>query len=62
MTKDPVCGMPLEPAKAAGQIVHAGKTYHFCSTQCQRTFQADPQKYAEPSSRRNAAASKNGDQ
>lgn len=48
MTKDPVCGMALEPAKAAGQLVHAGNTYYFCSAHCQKTFQQDPQKYAVP--------------
>lgn len=50
MTKDPVCGMTLEPAKAAGQVDHAGTTYHFCSTKCQRTFQENPRKYAAPKS------------
>ena len=45
MTKDPVCGMTLEPTKAAGQMVHAGNTYYFCSAQCQRTFQENPQRY-----------------
>ena len=50
MTKDPVCGMTLEPAKAAGQMVHAGNTYYFCSAQCQRKFQENLQQYATPSS------------
>ena len=50
MTKDPVCGMTLEPAKAAGKLVHAGNTYYFCSAQCQRTFQENPRKYATPQS------------
>ena len=44
MTKDPVCGMTLEPTKAAGQMVHVGNTYYFCSAQCQRTFQENPQR------------------
>ena len=50
MTKDPVCGMTLEPAKAAGQMVHAGNIYYFCSAQCQRTFQENPQRYTTPPS------------
>jgi len=50
MTKDPVCGMTLEPAKAAGQMAHAGNTYYFCSAQCQRTFQENPQRYTTPPS------------
>jgi Cu+-exporting ATPase len=50
MTKDPVCGMTIEPAKAAGQMVHAGNTYYFCSAKCQQTFQENPRKYAAPPS------------
>lgn len=46
MTKDPVCGMTIDPARAAARTEHAGKTYYFCSSHCQRTFQADPKKYA----------------
>ena len=29
---DPVCGMMVDPQKAAGKVEHAGKTYYFCST------------------------------
>lgn len=50
MTKDPVCGMPIEPAKAAGKLDHGGNTYYFCSAHCQRTFQDNPQKFATPQS------------
>ncbi|MCZ2341724.1 MAG: heavy metal translocating P-type ATPase [Bacteroidales bacterium] len=42
---DPVCGMSVEPATAAGTVTHAGTTYHFCSTHCVRKFQAAPQTY-----------------
>ncbi len=28
---DPVCGMTVDPARAAGQTEHAGTTYYFCS-------------------------------
>jgi Cu+-exporting ATPase len=45
-TKDPVCGMTVEPDSAAGQVEHEGRTYYFCSTRCQATFQADPAKYS----------------
>jgi P-type Cu+ transporter len=40
--KDPVCGMEVDPAHAAGSAVLAGKTYHFCSTSCLARFQANP--------------------
>ena len=42
---DPVCGMRVDPAHAAGTVEHAGKTYYFCSTRCAERFQADPQKF-----------------
>jgi Cu+-exporting ATPase len=29
--KDPVCGMLVEPGRAAGSIVQYGKDYFFCS-------------------------------
>ncbi len=31
---DPVCGMTVDPARAAGSAVREGRTYFFCSTQC----------------------------
>ncbi len=37
-TRDPICGMELEPAAAAGSSEHGGKTYYFCSDACQRQF------------------------
>ncbi len=45
---DPVCGMTVDPATAAGSVAHAGTTYHFCSTRCVAKFEADPAKYAGP--------------
>ncbi len=43
--RDPVCGMTVDPAKAAGMAVHEGKTYYFCCRGCAEKFQADPTKY-----------------
>ena len=45
MATDPVCGMSVEPASAAGTFAHAGNTYHFCSPRCLEKFKADPQRY-----------------
>ena len=42
---DPVCGMTVDPASAAGSFTHAGTTYHFCSRHCLEKFRADPAKY-----------------
>ena len=43
--KDPVCGMSVDPAKAAGKIEHGGKTYYFCSNRCAERFGQDPEKF-----------------
>ena len=43
--KDPVCGMLVDPATAAGSFEHAGQTYHFCSRHCLERFRADPDHY-----------------
>jgi P-type Cu+ transporter len=45
---DPVCGMDIDPAGAAGQHTHDGKTYYFCAKSCLAKFQADPQSYLQP--------------
>src|SRR5215472_5749642 len=43
--KDPVCGMMVDPRKAAGKLERAGKTYHFCSTRCAERFAKDAEKF-----------------
>lgn len=43
---DPVCGMSVEPADAAGTLEHGGTTYAFCSTHCLTKFKANPDQYA----------------
>jgi Cu+-exporting ATPase len=42
---DPVCGMRIKPEKAAGTIVHEGRTYFFCTEACQRQFEREPDRY-----------------
>lgn len=46
--KDPVCGMEVTPAKAAGSFEYRGDTYYFCGKGCLAKFQADPLKYLDP--------------
>jgi P-type Cu+ transporter len=46
--RDPVCGMNVEPAKAATSVEHDRKLYHFCCKGCAEKFKADPQKYLSP--------------
>ena len=45
MEKDPVCGMTVDPATAAGRYDYLGRTFHFCSKHCLHSFSADPAKY-----------------
>ncbi len=42
---DPVCGMTVDPASAAGSHHHAGKTYYFCNPSCLERFKAEPAKF-----------------
>lgn len=44
---DPVCGMTVDPATAAGQSTWEGTTWYFCSDDCKRAFDANPAKYAK---------------
>jgi len=46
--KDPVCGMTVDPAKAAGSVEYRGTTYYFCGKGCAAKFEADPAKYLAP--------------
>ena len=46
--KDPVCGMDVTPATAAGSFLYKDRTYYFCSKGCLARFQADPLKYLAP--------------
>ncbi len=42
---DPVCGMKVDPAKAAGDAEYLGKRYFFCSKSCVTKFKAHPASY-----------------
>ncbi len=46
---DPVCGMTVQPATAAGSYEYQGKTYYFCATSCLTKFRTDPIHYLTPS-------------
>ncbi|MFL5328341.1 MAG: heavy metal translocating P-type ATPase [Gemmataceae bacterium] len=51
---DPVCGMTVDPAHAAGSFAYQGQTYYFCSASCLRKFQANPERYLHPEARHEA--------
>src|ERR1051326_4306585 len=44
---DPVCGMTVDPANAAGSFEYQGKTYSFCNTHCLHRFQKDPESFLQ---------------
>lgn len=44
-TKDPVCGMTVDPHTAEYRTQHAGRTWYFCSEHCQSRFETDPDHY-----------------
>ena len=41
MEKDPICGMTVDPSKAAGQSAVDGKAYYFCSLGCKTKFDSN---------------------
>jgi P-type Cu+ transporter len=45
LAKDPICGMTVDPKKAAAKIDHAGQSYYFCSKGCAQRFAQSPEKY-----------------
>ncbi len=44
-TRDPVCGMNVDPKTAKLKTEHDGHQYHFCSSKCQDKFVAEPSDY-----------------
>lgn len=43
--KDPVCGMQVDPQRAAGSAEYQGKTYYFCAKSCLEKFEKNPGAY-----------------
>src|SRR5271156_5729967 len=43
--KDAVCGMMVDPQKAARTVEYAGEKYYFCSVRCGERFAAEPEKF-----------------
>jgi Cu+-exporting ATPase len=53
MVRDPVCDREIDPEDAVATTNYEGDTYYFCSEDCKRRFDADPERYV---SRREASA------
>jgi len=47
ITRDPVCGMTVDPAAGKPSREHGGHTYHFCSNGCRDKFAAAPGYFIE---------------
>ena len=47
MERDVVCGMQVDPAKAAATSEHDGRTYYFCSKTCKTKFDANPAQFVK---------------
>jgi Cu+-exporting ATPase len=47
VAQDPVCGMDVDPQRAAAQVQHEGVTYYFCNPGCATAFSADPRSYLQ---------------
>ena len=45
---DPVCGMTVDPARAAGHVDYRGQTYYFCGRGCVEKFRANPAEFIKP--------------
>jgi YHS domain-containing protein len=43
--RDPVCGMEVQKSSTALISDHFGRTFHFCSEQCRKLFDINPNKY-----------------
>ncbi len=45
VTRDPVCGMTVDPATAKHHSEYQGQTWYFCAARCREKFEADPEHY-----------------
>lgn len=46
-SKDPVCGMEIDPETATNHSQFEGGVFHFCSASCKAKFDAEPSRYAK---------------
>jgi uncharacterized membrane protein YraQ (UPF0718 family)/YHS domain-containing protein len=58
--KDPVCGMTVD-RKTPHQSRYRGRVLYFCSSGCKARFDAEPERFVEPSGREAAAIARAGE-
>ena len=49
MVTDPICGMSVDPARAAGKHEYNSEVFYFCSPHCLRKFKENPENFLNPS-------------
>lgn len=47
MATDPVCEMQVDETTSTISTEYNGKTYYFCSDECQEVFETNPETYAQ---------------
>jgi YHS domain-containing protein len=47
MTTDPVCGVRIDEQESEFQTMFAGRKYFFCSEDCRKEFENEPEEYLE---------------
>lgn len=47
ITRDPVCGMEVNPATAAATTEYKGQSYYFCAAGCKAAFEKNPEKFLQ---------------
>ncbi|HEX6175357.1 MAG TPA: heavy metal translocating P-type ATPase, partial [Candidatus Binatia bacterium] len=60
MAIDPICGMKVEPARAAGEHEHNGQIYYFCSQHCLAKFKENPAQYVKTAASSQVADAEQG--
>ena len=44
---DPVCEMEIEESDAEATVEYLGEVFYFCSENCKKAFEEDPESYLE---------------
>jgi Cu+-exporting ATPase len=45
LSRDPVCGMTVDPASAKYQSMFKSETFYFCCIRCKESFDRSPESY-----------------
>ena len=47
MSRDPVCGMEIDPKTSSWSMKYNGSSYSFCCEGCLNDFMTDPESYLD---------------